>query len=39
MTKDLGAMTPASLALAHTYIESGRMLGKIGLWAMREETD
>ncbi len=39
MTKELGAMTPASLAQAHTHIESGRMLGKMSLSALRDETD
>lgn len=39
MTKNLGAMTPESLAQAHGLIESGRMLGKIGLSAIRGTAD
>jgi hypothetical protein len=39
MTKELGPMTRASLAHAHALLESGRMVGKISLTALRDEVD
>ncbi|MEH6523313.1 zinc-binding alcohol dehydrogenase family protein [Sulfitobacter sp.] len=39
MTKELGPMTRASLAHAHALLESGRMVGKIRLTALRDEVD
>jgi len=38
MTKDLGPMSPASLAQAHAQIKSGRTVGKIGLSALRDQA-